>query len=251
MTKSLFITALFASCALAAGANAANGPDRFYDKPVKVVHLPLPRDPQNPDAKALLSCSYYPHFMVKQIDMGEEGADQLSIIPITGAQPACARANVATEKVISSDDWSGYFDGVKGSYVFFSAADGWNGGMSFGVFTAEGKKVYEDTTKKWSAIDLTQTGLILKYSRVYEAKCPLRAGADACWQKVKADTALTDAKSPDCETAYAKEIRRSPKDASVATDPGVISYDVSVSVDGITHKMTPTTGHATACWLAD
>jgi hypothetical protein len=189
--------------------------------------------------------------MVKQVDLGEEGADQLSIIPIAGAQPACARANVASEKVISADDWSGYFDGVKGSYVFFSAADGWNGGTSFALFTTDGKKIYDDTTKKWSAIDLTSTGLSLKYSRVYEAKCPLRAGADTCWQKVKNDTALTDAKSPDCETAYAKAIKHAPKDTSIPTDPSVISYEVTVAVDGNTHKMTPATGKATACWLAD
>jgi hypothetical protein len=251
MTKLLFITALLASSAITLGATAATAPDTLYDKPVKVAHLPLPRDPQNPDAKAVLSCSYYPHFMVKQVDLGEEGAEQLSIIPITGARPACARANVASEKVISADDWSGYFDGVKGNYVFFSAGDGTNGGMGFAVFTADGKKIYEDTAKKWSAIDVTPTGLSLKYSRVYKAKCPLRAGAGACWQKVKTDTGLTDAKWPDCETAYTKELKRSPKGASIATDPSVIGYDVTVAVNGSAHKMAPTTGHATACWLAD
>jgi hypothetical protein len=251
MTKSLFIAALLASSVAMFGASAADGPNALYDKPVKVVHLPLPKDPQNPDAKAVLSCSYYPHFMVKQVDLGEEGAEQLSIIPISRAQPACARANIAIEKVISADDWSGYYDGAKGNYVFFSAGDGTNGGMGFAVFTADGKKIYEDTAKKWSAIDLAPAGLSLKYARVYEAKCPLRAGADACWQKLKADTGVTDAKWPDCETAYTKAIKQSPKDKSVLTDPSVISYDVTVALDGSTHKMVPTTGHATACWLAD
>src|ERR1700761_2518217 len=194
MTNSLFIATLLASSVIAFGASASDGAAALYDKPIKVVHLPLPRDPQNPDAKAVLSCSYYPHFMVKQVDLGEEGADQLSIVPISGAQPACARANLATEKVISSDDWSGYFDGVKGNYVFFSAGDGTNGGMGFAVFTSDGKKNYDDVAKKWSAIDVTSTGLSLKYARVYEAKCALHVGADACWQKIKTDTALTDAK---------------------------------------------------------
>jgi len=249
--KLCLAVALIAVGDMACGSSIASTSSALFDKPLKVVRLPLPHDPDNPQAKAELTCSYYKNFAVKQVDMGEEGADQLSIIPITAAQPACARANVASEKVISADDWSGYFDGVKGSYVFFSAGDGSNGGMGFAVFTADAKKIYEDTAKKWSAIDATPTGLSLKYSRVYEAKCPLRAGADACWQKLKTDTALTDAKWPDCETAYAKAIKQSPKDASVPTDPSVISYDVTVAVDGSTHKMAPTTGHATACWLAD
>lgn len=249
--KQYFAAVLIAVGGMACGSSVAGTSSALYDKPSKVIRLPLPHDPYNPQAKAELTCSYYKNFAVKQVDMGEEGADQLSIIPITGAQPACARANVASEKVISANDWSGYFDGVKGNYVFFSAGDGTNGGMGFAVFTAGGKKIYDDTAKKWSAIDVTPAGLSLKYSRVYEAKCPLRAGADACWQTVKADTALTDAKSPDCETAYAKEIKHSPKDASIATDPSVISYDVSVSIDGNAHKLVPATGHATACWLAD
>ncbi len=249
--QKIYLTAaIVCAVGMASGSHAA-GADALYDKPLKVVRLPLPHDPDNPQAKAELTCSYYKTFMVKQIDLGEEGAEQLSIIPISGAQPACARANIASEKVISANDWTGYFDGVKGNYVFFSAEDGWNSGMGFAVFTPDGKKVYDDTAKKWSAIDLTPTGLSLKYSRVYEAKCPLRAGADACWQKVKTDTALTDAKWPNCEAAYAKELKRSPKDASIATDPSVISYDVTVAIDGSAHKMAPTTGHATACWLAD
>lgn len=251
MTKSLFIAALFTAGAIAFGANAADGPDKFFDKPLKIVRLPLPADPENPGTKAVLSCSYYPHFMVKQIDLGEEGADQLSIVPVLAAPPACRRANMPNEKVISTDDWSGYVGGVKGNYVFFSAADGWNGGASFAVFTADGRKIYEDTAKKWSALDVTPTGIALKYSRVYEAKCPLRAGADACWQKVKAETALTDKKWPDCEAAYANAIKQSPRDTGIATDPSVISYDVNVAVEGTAHKMTPASGHATACWLAD
>lgn len=251
MTKSFFITTLLASYAIAFGISAANAPAAFYDKPAKVVHLPLPRDPLNPDTKPVLSCFYYPHLMVKQVDLGEKGADQISIIPISGAQPACMRANIVSEKMISADDWSGYFGGLKRNYVFLSAADGTNGGMGFAVFTADGKKVYDDVAKQLPVIDLTAAGVILKYARVYEAKCPLRTGADACWQKLKADTGIMDARWPDCESAYKKALKQSPQDTSILTDPSVINYNVTVAINGNTHTMTPTTGHANACWLAD
>ena len=143
----LIVVVVSASLACPSRARASAG---LFDAPTKSVRLPLPSDPANPQAKAQLSCFYYPHFMVKQVDLGELGAQQLSMVAIASGQkrPGCKRENSPDEKVISSDDWSGYFWGVKGGYVFFSAEDGWNSGMGFAVFTAaETKKIFEDVAK--------------------------------------------------------------------------------------------------------
>jgi len=140
------VCATMAACAVIAAVPARAAPSVLFDKPVKVVRHALPHDPDNPQAKAELRCSYYPHFMVKEIDLGEPGADQLSILPIAaGKSRDCKRANASDEIVVK--EWSGYLGGVKGEYIFWDADDGWNGGLGFAVTTADGKKLFDDVAK--------------------------------------------------------------------------------------------------------
>src|SRR5579863_5177001 len=105
---------MFAGAALVSLGSAGAAAPSLFDKPVKTVKQALPKDKDNPQAKPALICSYYPHFMVKQIDLGGPGADQLSILPIAAGAtaPPCKRDNVAGEIVLQ--DWSGYLKGVKG-----------------------------------------------------------------------------------------------------------------------------------------
>ncbi len=185
----------------------------LFDTPAKILRLPLAGDPVNPGAKAQLSCFYYPHFMVKEVDLGELGSEQLSLIPIAASQkkPTCVRANAPAEKVVSPDDWTGYFWGVKGSYVFFSAEDGWNGGMGFAIFAAgEAKKIFEDAAKTWRSIKLTSGGLTMRYQRVFGASCSLLADRAACWKQIGQDTGIAGTNAPDCTAAYALEQKRTP-----------------------------------------
>src|SRR5262245_34179853 len=94
----------------------------LFDTPAKQVRIQLPRDPSLPQNRARATCRYYPGFMVKEVDLGEKGAEQLSILPAPGkARPDCKRDNASGEKVI--EGWFGYFKGVKGDYVFFDADD--------------------------------------------------------------------------------------------------------------------------------
>jgi hypothetical protein len=230
------------------GAEAAAG---LFDNPAKLVQLPLPADPANPDTKAQLTCAYYPHFMVKEIDLGELGAQQLSIVPIATGQgnPACRAENSAEEKVISAKDWSGYFWGVKGGYVFFSADDGWNGGIGFAVFSAEqAGKLFEDAAKTWHSVRLSSDGLMLRYQRVFEAKCSLRAEPAGCWQQIRQDTGLTGAAGPDCTAAYAAEQKRTPAFAEqVLADPTVFDYEVVVTLDAGDARSTPASAKIVNC----
>jgi hypothetical protein len=222
----------------------------LYDKPIRVQHLPLPSDPLNPQAKAVLSCFYFRHFMVKEVDLGSKGADQLSILPIAvgAGTPACRRDNAADEKVMSPDDWSGYFDGVKGGYVFFSADDGWNGGLGFAVFTAaDAKKTFEDVAKKWHSIALTPSGVAVRYERVYGAKCSLQADKAGCWRQIEQDTGLQGA-PPDCTAAYEAEEKRTPTMIqSVIDDPTIIDYEAAASIGPGGSTIASATGKAIAC----
>ena len=70
--------------------------------------------PNNP-SPILLSCFYYPDFMVKELNNpGLKGAE-ISIVPVVGKQvPACRRSRDANEQSITRvKAWSGYFKGVK------------------------------------------------------------------------------------------------------------------------------------------
>ncbi len=74
---------LLASIAsLAPIARTADAASSVFDKPLQVVRVKLPPDPLNPQARARVSCFYFAHVMVKEVDLGEKGADQLSIVPL-------------------------------------------------------------------------------------------------------------------------------------------------------------------------
>lgn len=222
----------------------------FFDKPLKTVRVPLPKDPDNPQAKPAVACAYYPHFMVKQIDLGEVGADQLSILSFASTPPACAKKNAADEKVVSQDDWTGYFEGVKGDYVVFDAEDGWNDGLGFAVFNPAAKKLFDDVQKKWHGATDSPAALMLRYERVYGAKCSLMSGS-SCWTAIMKDTGLTGT-APDCAAAYRAEQKRTPQFAKqVLTDPTVIDYEVTATIDANGHKITPVTGKALRCRPAE
>ena len=223
----------------------ASGAASLFDKPLHETHTPLPRDPENPQSKPMLSCFYYPHFMVKQVDLGEMGADQLSILPETEskAEPPCIRTNARGEMVIDPKTWSGYFEGVKGNFLFFTADDGFSDGLSFGVFSSsDGAKLFEDVAKlDKDTIHFTalvalnnqksdfDSALKLRYRRVYVAQCSLRADEKNCWSRIREITGLAEAPPPNCAPSYEaleKGSRYSVNETD--SDPSVIAYDVEV-----------------------
>jgi hypothetical protein len=221
----------------------------LFDKPLLEKHVPLPRDPDNPQSKPLLSCFYYPHFMVKQVDLGEEGAEQLSILPQLGkdhGQPPCLRANAKDEVVIDSKTWSGYFEGAKGNFVFFVADDGVEGGLSFAVFSGSyGTKIFEDAAisdgretafTALVALDdpktATESATKLSYRRVYVAQCSLRANEKNCWSRIKEITGLTETSPPNCSASYETLEKKYPNDAKAfESGASVITYDVEAVLD--------------------
>ncbi|RFB96425.1 hypothetical protein B5K08_08620 [Rhizobium leguminosarum bv. trifolii] len=219
MVTASVIVAAFVSVA-GASENAA-----AFDKPIKVDVVTLPKDELNPDAKPKITCSRYPAFMVKEVDLGEVGAEKLALL---AADAPCERTS-ERERVIA-DDTAGYLMGVSGGFVFFRAADGWNGGLPFVVYdAATGERLLDDSLDgdDFAAIRSGKGELTLDFRRVYTASCSLYPGR-ACVKTIAADIGLSQL--PDCTAAYKAEIKRSPDHAGeIEKLPSVIVYPVELT----------------------
>ncbi|RUL96715.1 hypothetical protein [Rhizobium chutanense] len=241
------ITTSIILAALIACAGASEKP-ALFDRPVKVDVVALPKDEFNPDAKPKITCSRYPAFMVKEVDLGEVGAEKLALL---AADARCERAG-ARERVIE-DDTAGYLMGVSGGFVFFRAADGWNGGLPFVVYdAATGERLLDDALEgdDFTAIDSGKGKLTLDFRRVYTASCSLYLDA-ACAKTVAADTGLSLTQLPDCAAAYKAEIKRSPDHAGeIEKLPSVIVYPVEVAYAAGDATRRPMEGR-TSCGMPD
>jgi hypothetical protein len=190
---------------LAPTAWAAKSAKPVFDPPLRTQKQTLPAVGNTP--KTTLTCRYYAHFMVKEVDEGEVGAAQLSIVPIAGtSRPACQRKNVPSEKVVNPNDWTGYVKGVKGDYVFFDADDGVNGGLGFAVVAAgSAKKLFEDSAVgDLHSVALDGATLTLRYKRSFAGDCSVPHIGAGCWTKIAAATGQGAARQPDCAAGYLK-----------------------------------------------
>jgi hypothetical protein len=241
----------------------------LFDKPLREIHTPLPPDPYNPQFKPMLSCFYYPNFMVKQVDLGEKGAEQLSILPYwlkDNKKPPCLRANATDEMVIDRKICDCYFQGVKSDFVFFASVDDFDGGSGFAVFNSvNASSIFIDAAKSIkNSTEFTNLALLnhpenenesvleFRYRRVYRAPCSLRTDEKKCWSLIRHITGLTESSPPNCATAYEAEEKKSPEDAkSLMTDPSVITYDVEVVLNsGNVVRVTPVS-KAMECYPAE
>jgi hypothetical protein len=205
MPKTL-LPALLLGAALAPSAASAAATPSLFDPPLETKTILLP--PSATAAKTKLTCRYYQRFMVKEIDEGEVGAAQLSMVPIMAgsAKPACQRANVAAEKIADPSAWDGYFKGVKGDYVFLDAADGVNGALGFAVITAsDAHKIFDDTALgAFESLTLAGSTMTMRYKRSVEGSCSVPHDGASCWSKIAAATGLPESKAPDCAAGYLK-----------------------------------------------
>lgn len=220
---------------LAPAVASARDTSGLFDAPADEKHLPLAPNPLNPQAKPELSCFYYRDFLVKQIDRGEKGAEQLSILAFAAgsAKPECKEGNAASEYILDNKEWGGYFRGAKGSYVFFDADDGQNGGIGFAIFNAaDGKRLFDDTALDFHSIQTTATGIVMRYKRVYSLPCSLVSEPASCWGKITQAVNL-DTMPPDCTASYkAEQIRSGMKAEELAPDPSVLDYEAETTLEG-------------------
>jgi hypothetical protein len=167
------------------------------------------------DNHVKLTCSYYPNFMVKELnDPGNKGALSIALVPIRpGHSPGCTRTHGPGEKVFK--DWDGYFGGVKRDLVFLYASDGTDGGLPFTAFDSKTQaKIYRDSVSLPDShgelydLDFVQASdkqITLRYLRVVSGTCSVPKDGSACWTKFKKQTGLRLAPMPKCSDYPGKE----------------------------------------------
>ncbi|MFD2261323.1 hypothetical protein ACFSM5_00380 [Lacibacterium aquatile] len=216
----------------------------LFDAPQETLIVKLPASAQTQNLPASVTCVYYPGFLVKQVDIGEKGAESLAIVPVAAQKPPC---ELSLPGEVHMQDWRGYFLGVKGSFVFFDADDGFNGGVPFAVFPAQGatggNKLIEDSRKSFEAVELEGTDLVLRYDRVLSLDCSLQM-EKTCWIKAQAVTGLPEDRKPDCGDAYAKNAPDSPD------VPSVLSYPAELRLTASEWKISVRRGDV-ACYPAN
>jgi hypothetical protein len=242
-----------------------------FDKPVRKQRVDLGKVANPLSDRHRVTCYFFPNFMVKEVDMGEVGAERLGIVPVKPqSKGKCVRARGKEEIVIPAKQWSGYFMGVKNGYVFFSGDDLWNGATPFAIFdAAAGKMLFEDSAKADVALATNGQTIAMRYLRVVSDDCFILKDA-ACWQRMAAKYGLDEAAAPDCRKGYEASAesmakgrcaaQRAPlagclkKERPLALNqaldsPSVISYPVEVEL-GATPTAKPT-GAVAGCWPAD
>lgn len=197
--------------------------EKLFDPPLDTMLVKLAPSPEAPGLTPQVSCFYYPTFMVKQVDLGEKGAESHAVVPAFDGKPPCERVQ---DGEILLQDWHGYFLGVKGNYVFLDADDGFNGGVPFAVFSATDKtggKLFEDARDGFQAVDLDAQGLYLRLTRVLSADCSALIDK-ICWTKIQAVTGLPEDRKPDCKPAYDRDAPGFPDVPSVVKYPSEMRF---------------------------
>lgn len=229
------VVALTALAGCATGSKSMLYQYGVFDTPAKIETKTLPKDPLNPQMKPHITCTRYAAFAVKEVDLGEKGAEKLAIIP-TGAK--CAVETPGEIKI----DLEGYFKGAIGDYIFFDASDGWDGGVPFTVFSPDGKKLFEDSVERGDFALASREGktLRMQYMRVFQAPCSLYTSNAACDGEVTSLTGLGGegaapvTELPDCAAVYDRQLKETaPEYVDVLkASPSVLVYPVELNFDG-------------------
>jgi len=238
----------------------------LFDTPLAEVVVAVPPPKLNPQNHAYLACFFYPGFVVKELDLGDKGAERLSIAPVPSraSTPPCAITALPGEQVVrnrSGDDWSGYFKGVKGGFALFDDSDSFNGGLGFGVVDVRsGATVFVDSaalTGGFSRIASDGATLTLDYRRALSPGCSLMTQADACWRKVLDASGLAEASRPHCAGAYARLYPagasggdRTKQIKAINDVPSVITYNVRATIGKKLESLKPRPG-SVACSVSD
>jgi hypothetical protein len=245
-----------------------------FDQPVAKKTVDLGPSKSSPGSRAKVTCYFFSSFMVKEVDMGEKGADRLAVVPITRSKThTCTRLRDPGERVVNPDDWTGYFKGVKGGLVFFDADDGVNGGIGFAVYDSKTmNKVFDDVAVgdlKFS--DAPGPQVTIAYTRVVDGGCIVPKDPSACWQAIQKKLGLENATVPDCKAGYeksAQDLAKGRCQAQNTDNPqclanelplarkqsgdanSIIVYPVETLI-GPTATIRPVAGSNLRCWPSD
>jgi hypothetical protein len=192
--------------AVALGALGSVAHAGSFDKYARKAVVDLGQSPYlRPSAhsRILLSCFYYPSFMVKELDdPGLKGTPWVTISPIrSGASHTCKRSHGSTERFIAKGWWG--FIGVKGQLLFLEAPDGIDDGMPIRVLDLKtGRKIFEDSVLLADfRIDFESAPdgrMQMKYVRVVRGDCSIPKGGETCWNRFLQQFGLMSALEPVC-----------------------------------------------------
>lgn len=175
------------------------------EAPEKVERVELPpRCAVCPPGR--VTCSWYPGYMVREVDLGDIGAEAIAIVPRGGkrADPACGRERVRGEISITgaADPWTGYFEGARGGFALFRAPEPRGDAFAFAVYDVEtGERVLADEAIGTGKVTGRAGRVGLSYVRRTVAPCSPLAEGEACWQRIR--TALgVGGEPPDCAEPY-------------------------------------------------
>ena len=222
----------------------AVAPGESFDPVVRKTIVNLGRSRYlmpNDTSRILLSCFYYPEFMVKELnDPGLKGIRWVTILPIASqSAPACRLAHSSKERFWAKTWWS--FMGVKGPLIFLEAADGENGGMPFRILDIKtGKKIFQDSAWGTGGLAFAHSsdgGISAKYLRVVgeSESCSIPKDGLNCWNKFRKHYGLMGAEVPKC-SGYRNEGKKEravgtyelpPEEITTAS---VIIYPVEVTL---------------------
>jgi hypothetical protein len=246
--KSLAAMLLFVVTALRITICGSAANAESFDKPLQEKVIDLGRSQylmRSDNSHVKLTCSYYPKFMVKQLDdPGNKGALWIAIVPSRpGHIAGCTRRHAPEDMVFKN--WDGYFGGVKRDLVFLYDSDGTNGGIGFAAFDSKTEaKIFSDSVRLGGRFDeldfvyVSDRQITLRYLRVVSGDCSVPKYASACWSKFQEQSGLRLAPIPTCD--YHGE------DLGV---PSVIAYPVEVSL--FPKPTTKAIGYPVKCWSPD
>jgi hypothetical protein len=186
------------------------------DTPQKLERVDLPpRCALCPPGR--ITCAHYATFSVREVDLGDVGAEVLAIAPREPKRPlpACTRERMPGEVSVTggAENFFGYFEGARGPYVLFRSEERRAGALGFAVYDgATGQRVFTDAAV--GPVRLLGGGghVGLAFQRFSIASCSPLAGGDACWQRIRAELGVGDP-PPDCAGAYKEANELAAKEA--------------------------------------
>ncbi|SRR5579883_351548 len=229
-----FVYAVLALLFTLSEAKASVSLPTLLDKPLSLTVIPLSSyggasSSEGTSSYFTLTCYYYPEFMVKEIITDQKGAHKISITPSSSQNPMPCIADDPKEQVVNH---SGYFLGIKNSFLFFRGDDSHNGASGITILTSQGDLLFEDgrgnllENRKPSTITVEKEGtLMVHYTRFFEAPCSLFGKSkDQCWSTIKKETGLQGPRS-NCPTPEPADYYKSKEgQAYMKKSPTVVEY---------------------------
>lgn len=232
-TPFLFFLAISLACSAQQPFSSAIRTESF-DKPLRETVVDLGQSSYlgpAPNSRILLSCFYYPTFMVKQLnDPGVKGTLWVTTTAILNRQvPSCRRSHSAAEGFLAKGWWR--FIGIKGELLFLEAADGEDGGMDVRILNLKtGRKIFEDSMSLInSKVDFAYAEdgrMSMRYLRVVRGDCSIPKGGEICWNRFRQQFGLEHMSVPTC-AGYEGE---RPIPVEQERIPSAVTYPVAVEL---------------------